>query len=333
MIRGFIMFDRIAFCYWPTTVFVIDDDEDFLKLLKDSLDSKGALCRTFSDAEDCLEELKQAKQPKKIINDYLTSDNAKISEEDNLLLPIDLSNVYSLSYRKDRFSDVATIIVDYRMHPTGPEFIKQLKDLDINLKIIILTAYDDKEKGLALFNDKQIDGFIVKGGIESSEKLEASLKSLSLSYFHEASMPFINLLDQKDHCFKNKKFVEFFGSVIDEQNIVEFYAIDNEGSFLLINKKGELRFLLVKSDLYFDDYCAIAEDQDAPSALVDQLKNKEKIPFFLGNSVQATIHDWNQYLHDAKPIEGVDQYYYSLVSNLSGYEIDSVFSLQDYRKK
>ena len=82
-------------------------------------------------------------------------------------------------------------------------------------------------------------------------------------------------------CLDNELFYNFFTELVRLNKISEYYLLDFEGSFLMIDQDRNSTVLIVRHDKDFDYYIQMMEGLDADEAVISKLKNREKLPFFI----------------------------------------------------
>src|SRR6185437_11660426 len=133
-------------------------------------------------------------------------------------ISVAFDKLLALANNQEKYTKVGIAVVDYQMPDMNGI---QLCDAITNqaAKKVLLTGEFDLSRAVTALNNKQIDCFIRKG--------------------------------EKD----TMKDLEFFNNIIDKYNICEYYFIDNNGTFLLINDKSE-KFVLVRyNDESLDEFC------------------------------------------------------------------------------
>jgi hypothetical protein len=100
---------------------------------------------------------------------------------------------------------------------------------------------------------------------------------------------------------KDTKYIEFFYNLLEERKICEFYFIDNNGNFLLINDNLE-KFVLVRyDDENLNEFCSFFKGEDQISELIAAVEKRELIPYFgLGvEPVSVNLANWKNHFYKA----------------------------------
>ena len=150
---------RIAACYHPTTVILIDDEHRYLLGVKSKLNKKKAAYQLYTDPKKALHFLTQEYQP-----DLFTSRSVLHPEEeksDHRSIEVDVRPIRDELYNPKRFDQVSVIIVDQEMPGLkGLELCRELKNSPI--KKLMLTGEVRDEQAVQAFNDGIIDKFVNK---------------------------------------------------------------------------------------------------------------------------------------------------------------------------
>lgn len=294
---------------FPTKVILLDDNADYVESLKMLFSPKGIQFETFTNPLKALEYLR-SKDYCKFVNQYLgLSPNMEIFGK---TLDVSLSDLHQVMYDPKRFNEASTLVVDYAMPSLdGQSFCNEVKDLPI--KKLLLTGEASYEKAVEMFNDKVIHKFVKKH--ESHHALLENIQKLQREYFQSITQNLLFGLEgtSENSPFSDDKFISFFNDLCETHNFIEYYAVDESGSYLLANKSGELKLLIVKSEEDMQVLYEIAEgDRKTPDATLNALANRDKLTFLQSeDDLILPASDWK--LHDAKKLEGESTYYYALV--------------------
>lgn len=285
--------DLIPILYHPTTITIIDDDPALLNNLMLSL-SAHFKCRVFSSAIEGKDSL--IKDHKKLHqNKYL-----KISCEDLTAVTVDLkiSDIYKEIYNDGRFSPSVVAILDYDMPDmNGLALAKELKDKIPNIKIIMFTGEATHETAISGFNKNEINRFIQKNTPNYEEKLISYIYQLTLDFFVQS---FAGVLDyvknRKGHPLQDSDFIAIFNQIAEQNNIVEYYLLDDSGSFLMLDEEGKPTWLTVRTEADMQTYHELAEGDNASRDILEALNKKEKIVVFsTENTSIPSFEKWHFY--------------------------------------
>jgi CheY-like chemotaxis protein len=324
------MKSKITCCYFPTTVLFLDDHIGFLQELTKALDS-NLVYRLFAYPQDALHFLSQERDFNSRRHDYLFDSCRRISNDFDerharVLMDVNIAKIHEDIYSSNKFREISVVVVDYDMPGTnGLEFCRKVKRLDDNfIKIIMLTGEADDQLAVQGFNEGIINRFIKKSSPFLTTELNSAISALQHRYFCDLSRGMIESLSINKNCpLDDPAFVELFEELVWKGNFVEYYLIDEFGSFLLLDILGHPSWLIIKSDSVIDQYCKIAEDNYAPEEIKNVLVKREKIPFFFTQKdLEAQVSKWGDYLHPAQKLVGKkNDYYFSLISDSGIYDL------------
>lgn len=308
-------------CYFPSTTIFIDDNRDFLLNFVLQLDEWLAY-RIFDSPFDALESIQKKYRELDLLVERCYSSYKEItkstSDDQYSSLPAILTGLYN----PRRFSDVSVIVVDYAMPGmNGLEFCHQIANT--NIKKILLTGKADEGLAMKALSDGLIHRYIHKSDPDVAELITKSISELQLQYFQDISMDLVRLLTlTPPACLSDKKFGDFFQKFCHEHGVVEYYLVDNSGSFLLLDVDANVSFLIVKNEEQVRSFYDIACENIADSKLLEQLARGEKIPsmeYTKNNSIK-----WNEIssnLITATPLIANEKYFYSHAQGLNLFDI------------
>jgi hypothetical protein len=189
-----------------------------------------------------------------------------------------------------------------------------------------LTGITDHKIAINAFNDGIIDKFIMKDDPNLFTSLDQAIVEMQKKYFGDLSELVIkNITASTFSYLENRKFIDFFLHFIKTNYISEFYLIDPIGSFLLLNARGELMWLVIKSDQDIMNDCQIAIDQNALGEIISALSDRRKLLFlFSEEDYKQPVENWPSYFHSAQKIEDIQGCFYSLIQGERAYEIAGI---------
>lgn len=267
--------DTIPFLYHPTTLALVDDAPFFLEGLAGSLEGQFR-CLLFSSASEAKAGIWNAYQGNQSqANKYLSR---TYGGESSLAVNIETSKIREEIYNAQRFSLPVISIIDYGMpQEDGLKLARALKAI-MPVKIIMLTGEAEQETVIKAFNNREIDRFVPKGGFRYKEMLLEYIQQLQRDYFVESSRELLSFLNnQPDHPLRDADFTQLFYKVIEENQAVEYYLLDESPSFLLLDQsaKNPVWFIArTEEDFQFSLDLAIAHEVPlAQRALLEARKN------------------------------------------------------------
>jgi CheY-like chemotaxis protein len=314
------MNQNICLCYHPTTTVLVDDNQDFLQVIKMELE-QSLCCQAYIDPGKALHFFKHEYALKPFTQRcFMTSPEERL---DHLFFNLNLRLIHKEIEAVKRFNEVAVVVLDYTMpRMNGLSLARELKALAPNLQLILLTGEADHELAVQAFNEGIIDKFIKKSTPDLSHVLLEAIKALEHKYFVNLSQTIFDKLNgSSDKLLRlhNPIFCQFFAELCVQHQAVEYYLVDSSGSFVLINKYGEPTWLAVLTHDELIEFYQFALLEKAPVNVLEALQQKSKLPFFYSEQ-DLTIppRDWLQYLHAAEQLHGTD-FYYALSSNKALY--------------
>jgi len=331
---------RLACYFHPTKVIVIDDQQDYLDHLILKI-GKEINIDSFMDAEKAVAFLKSQNKANLLFGSLLSSlkdreDIGGLERDDSnhVYTEINVFDIHKIIYSVDRFKRIAVVIVDYAMPKMdGLEVSEALEHMP--LKFILLTGKAAPDTVIRAFNEGRIQRFVSKDSSHFEEELTTAIFELQQTQFQEISEPIIkNLSASPISCMGDPLFVEFFNKFYQKNDIVEYYLLNESGSYLLLDAKGYLSILAVKNEREMQEYSEIAFDhKELDIEVSDALKQREKLLFFFTAEDEQHVAGWVNYIYPAKKLKGQDNtYYYSHIIDISKYHIDKerIISYQDY---
>lgn len=307
------MINELPLYLHPTEVILIDDDVSYSKNMQAMMLDKEIPIRIFNDPEKALAFLKK-RSPIEFLDKLLQVENESIEKT---TINMDFSTIHHELYNKDRFHQPSILILNYTMPGlSGKEFFEQIQTLP--LKKILLTGEERSDTAVKMFNAGLIDRFFRKSEDNLLQQLIEVITDLKINFFQKISHSALLALEKKSpfFSFNDSDFIKFFLETIKQQKIVEYYALDPSGSYLLISSEGNITLLIIKTEEDMRILYELAEgEENVDQSLLDDLKNKKKLTFFLNSKDNlAPVHSWS--LHDASCLVGENQsYYYALIHN------------------
>jgi hypothetical protein len=146
---------------------------------------------------------------------------------------------------------------------------------------------------------------------------------LQSQYYLELSSQITETLaktGQPVSCLTDPAFVDLFEKVCQEHKIIEYYLIDNHGSFMMLDKNSKATFLVIKDEAEMQNLTEFAEYEHAPQDVIDALKSREKMPFFFEEEdFDMPPKEWGGLMNKAALLNGLKQYYY-VVTNQGNFK-------------
>lgn len=215
----------------------------------------------------------------------------------------------------------------------GLEFVRDLKDSQI--KIIMLTGKAEQGTVIKAFNDGEIHRYVSKGDPNYLKIIDQYINELQAEFFLDFSKFILESLKSETRVFEDKPFIEFFNKIIRENSIVEYYLLDESGSFFLQDATAKNQvFLIVKSEQNMQNLQDLADDSDTPGYILHQIKDRLSLTHFNTHEESvAEVKDWR--LIPAHPLNEEKKYYYAILKNDRCFQLDRsrIKPYQDFLKQ
>ena len=300
---------------FPLTVALIDNDALVLQALTNLLKAEYHL-KAFDNPKKALENFKQYSPLSATVK--LLSGCAE-SENYNLIghLPVDvkLDGIKTIAHHPLRTEEVGVMIVDYSMpEMNGIEFCRELKSLPA--KKILLTGEASNHIATQAFNEGIIDCFLQKGSPSLAEEINFHINSLMQKYRIENAKQLISHLETDYQLpVSDPQFALFFNEWCQTNNITEFYIIDQNANFLLINSNQEKFYFITHTDRTLNNFIEFYEDEKDVCDYVSAVKSREIIPFF-GEGRESwdfPFAEWRDFFVTPNVLVGREKYYWFVV--------------------
>lgn len=326
---------KISLCYYPTTTLFIDDNQNFLSEICLNLNTKGFLCESFSDPAKALRFLNKEYKSSPFTNQCITTTQDR--DVDKYVSSFDVRKIHHEVYRVDRFKQFSVVVVDYAMPiKNGVDFCRELNE-PFSLKMI-LTSEAGYSLAVQAFNEGLINKFIEKGHSHITDVLMNSVKELQDQYFLRLSNVALSgaaeaVYAHAPACLNDSVFADFFHKILSDNHIVEYYLLDEHGSFLLLDANATPSWLIVKTEKDMQEIADYADIQGGLTDIVNDLRARKVVPYFHTKEDWAVGYDeekCRQYLHSAKPLNGTQaSYFYAYLKDPNAYHLerDNIISL------
>lgn len=323
---------QIPCSLFPLSIVCVDDNSKLLSQMSIVLENEHLL-HIYSDPVEALNFL-QAYKANPFINRCISEDENQSSDKRNM--QVDIRSIRQEINNPERFTEIGLIILDYAM-PTlnGGDLAKELQGT--NQKIILLTGEADTKIAVDLFNQGIIHSYIHKQSSDFKNTLKTTINNLQYQYFSEMSAIITNSLalypEYPHSWFEDAAFQQLFKEILSN-NLIECYLLDEYGGYLFLNKKGEPSILAVTNAEMIDSYLDYAKDDEAPQSVIEGLKSKKMIPFFLTDEdFNVRPADWAPYMQPAKVLHGQQDYYYAYITDTKLYKLDKIVSFEEFLNK
>lgn len=317
--------------YHPTTLLIVDDNPDLLCDLSIVLAPHYKSKTTSSPKKIISWVQEQGNVMQRLVKQWVSSPEDYF-ESSQTLVKINIPALRQQIYvDPSRFTLEAILIVDYSMpEMNGLELAARIRQLDLPIKIIMLTGAADQQTAISAFNDKLIDRFILKSAPDYVEKLLEYINDLQKEYFQEFAHVLMG--GRRKSVRSDATFIQFFNEVAERINAVEYYLVEDPASYLFLDAKKNPTWLIIKTDDEMQMLYELAQDEKGvPRSTVEALKKREKLTFFPDEKSKIdSAKNWP--LHFAKPLQADELYYYAIIEGNRDYalNLEKIISYQDY---
>lgn len=326
-------------CYYPTTVAIVDDSKAFLAMV-DKMLSRKQLRQIYSHPKLALQQInatvKYGRQLENILKNLSIDEinELETKSKTNTLIDIDFKQLYQEAYNIKRFSQISVVLIDYSMPKmSGIEFCRNLKDKTI--KKIMITALADYRLAIQAFNEKVIDGFILKNTPNLFAEINLSIAAAQNSYFKNiyGVDGILGFIFRNQLPFDDRNYQEFLALISKKINFVEYYVLDKAGSTLFLSESAKPTWLIIKTDDDLKELYTIAKDNNATQDILMALRNKRAAPVLISDEdYRISAADWKMY--PLKAIPSKEGYFYSLITKKAmGLSLKKVVSFKQYMAK
>lgn len=311
---------HISCCNFPTKLLLLDDDEEFLKGVQYGI-SNQYKCIYTSKIDKAKEIIKENENwLKKLFSNGIS--RAFDTDSTKFAVEMDISSLHKVIYENNRFNHIAILIIDFDMPDmNGLDFIRGIGDH--KLKIIMLTGKATPNTVIQAFNKGEIQRYVSKGDENYLQTILEYIKELQSDFFTDFSKFILESLKSETEIFDIQSFQNVFNNIIHENNIVEYYLLDESGSFLLLDASAENQIWLIiksKNDMRLFYELAI-EDPETPTYIIKKLKNCESFTHFkTEKESHLDAKYWN--LIDCNPLDERKEFYYAILKNDDDFKLD-----------
>ncbi|HBS51798.1 MAG TPA: hypothetical protein DEA62_02260 [Coxiellaceae bacterium] len=312
---------RIACCYYPTTVVFIDDNRSFLDNVVLGFD-ESINTITFTEPTKAIGYLRDCALVSftdKYLRSFKEDEDFGCSNVEHSYVDVNVFNIHKEIYNPHRFDTVIVVVVDYTMpEMNGLELCRILKGLPF--KFILITGDATLNSAIEAFNAGLIHKFIPKSCHDFTYKLQNVISELQEKQFEEFSDVIIkNLSTTQSAGLGDPLLIKFLKEFFKNNNIVEYYLVTGSGCFLLMNSRGDLSWMAIKTEEEMAEYTNTAIDNYGEEKLINELLSREKILFLCteADHINVTVNDWEKYLYPATRLIGDNNvYYYSHIKEM-----------------
>lgn len=292
--------------FFPATICFLDDNERFLKNNILGLDPKYRYYQHV-EPEEAIEYLEQSNHTvldeNKLVEELHTTEEIDESAK-KVALAVNLEPIAELSDHEARFKTTSVLVVDYAMPSmNGLEVCHKLADSPI--KKIMITGQADHRLAVEAFNQGVIDYFVLKDEVDFYSILNTAIDKLNFAYFSDISYILFQNLSQLNHfCLNHQAVEKFLLTYFQQHCITEAYLVDSSGSLLLIDSQSTKTLLAIKSEHEMEAIKQLAQEQEAPSEIMEKLADNQQMLVFLSEKDYfIPVDAWHTLLHPCHKLE------------------------------
>jgi len=296
-------------------VLFLDNGHDFLLNMMHHLNEHLAY-RLFNSPIKAIDFIKNNKLELETISRHCMSEYTEAKRFLNQSIDINLAALHAEVYNPYRFSELSVLVVDYKAGGIdGLEFCRRVESSTV--KKLLLINPEDEALVIQALDEGLIDGYLYKQDKHIIELINQKISSFQLDYFLNMSSRVARILSVNfSYCLYELKFAELFKHICEKNKIVEYYLIEDSGSFLMLDDDANLNVLIVKHESDIRTYYDYAYTHGASEMLLACLGRGEKIPGILPFTTGAlTWQDWLDALVPSERILGAETYVYAYIPN------------------
>lgn len=260
---------------YPVKVILVDDNIEFLEVLSLNLKNKNFFVEAFSDV--CLVRTLLEKYPSKLYSEFDVKDGDFLGEKAISVNIEEVRNVYS---NKNQNKEFVVLVIDNNMpKKNGIDFLKTINES--NVYKILLTGETEESTVIEAFNAGIIDGYISKADTALYEKLPQQITKGINKYFKNRSDLLVKSIihdSTRITALSSNVYKNFVYNIIQQYNIIEYYLLDTQGSYIMFGSEGRVYTLLILGEDSAKAHLDIAIEEGCSKELLESAKlNQGKI--------------------------------------------------------
>lgn len=321
--------------FFPTVSLILDDNNSFLESMVLSLKGKF-LTKISLDAQEALNIIEENSKNNVMDNGYFDTKDIENDDENTIVtLDINIKDILKHIFNHNRYSLITNVLLDYSMPKiNGLDFCRLLNNNTI-IKMM-LTGEADLNTAVSAFNEGLINMFFKKGAENMIEQIVSAINEAECLYFEKLCLPLLDAISGNcNHLLKNNNYWDFFNTICINYKIVEYYLLDKNGSFLLLDENATPYWFIIRTEQDFISLYEIAIGNNASKSVIFDIYKRKKIPLLLSESEQQLpVNYWSDYLHSVEHFPKLDRVYYTIINKGNFGEIDfsNVSSYKQYQK-
>jgi len=303
---------------YPTLTVWLDDDGLFLDTAQLAFQKHPDKHKFFDNPKKCLDFLTNYKNKNpQIQKKFIHGDrnNEQYGSLKHAPTDFDVTKIAEIRNNAARLQEVSVLVIDNNMPIIkGLDICYKLKEFPF--KKILLTGETKDEDVISSFNNKIIDYFFRKDTPNLFANIQTYINQLEQQYFQEQTAHILAHLETDNTLpLSDEEFAVFFEGIKERMQIKEFYLIDRNGSFLLVDKQDNKYFLVIHTERSLSEFCRFHSGIYETEKLVQATMQRDKIPFFgLGKEAENVDPKyWDKYFYKPDMIETKREKYYWVI--------------------
>ncbi|MDQ5919964.1 MAG: hypothetical protein QG673_20 [Pseudomonadota bacterium] len=290
----------IPMFYYPLKALFVDDDKELLKAYH-YLDLPNNVSVEHNPNQAVQEILNNVSKNICVFNDITEKSHTdSLTTNQEAILSFTFASIKELICDQDKYNKYGILVTDYQMGiMNGIKLCEHIGELDI-IKILLTGEYNPLNAVSAL-NNNTIDYFLQKGKPTTTNELIESIRELQLKYFKNIAQNFLNMTDNKLSFLADKAFARLVNDLIKENNITEYYLLNNTGCFLMMGD-GNIFVLNIFTDIDLDIFC------DMYSHIATDLTRSVRLRQLVPNFELPSSQNLTEYFY---PCKKFGKYYFN----------------------
>lgn len=302
--------ENVLSCFFPTTVVLVDDDQDVLCKLEKLLEKTNVTCKSFTNPTEALNYISHVNYNK--LNCYNMMKNGEQDTSECKSLFFNTCEIHKEIYNSQRFLKISVLISDYYMpEMNGPELCQALSNQ--NIRRILLTDKAEDSQAIDEFSNNNITDFVRKDTENFDNKILERVNEAVHQHFNLYTKQVkLLLIDEGDHLVDPIFSSEFFSLL--HNRFIEYYMIDAFGGYLVFDSDGRAGILSFTTEAEVDKLVEIAVDNKADKEVIEQLQSRKYVLVSHSRVGKLPpVEEWKNHLRPAQQCSGARRNYYYFI--------------------
>ena len=186
------------------------------------------------------------------------------------------------------------------------------------MKKILLTGESTDQLAISAFNECIIDCFIRKDNLSLTYDIRCYLQILTQQYIANNTKQLSKHLEiDRPLPISDPEFITFFKEWCHTHRIQEYFLIDLNANFLLVDESNEYSFFVTHTDYSLNKFIDLHDDDNKAIPFINSVKLREKVPFFGEGKESWNIdhQDWSARFLAPQILIGREKYYWMVFNN------------------